>query len=71
MVRQCLSTWLKEKDIMARHKSTETHAFIRRPCESGGCLDLEFGHRSQRPLIATWILETALMFGLYKKQSRN
>lgn len=56
---------------MARHKSTETHAFIRRPCESGGCLDLEFGHRSHRPLIATWILETALMFGLYKKQSRN
>lgn len=56
---------------MARHKSTEPHPFIRRPCESGGCLDFEFGHRSHRQLIASWILETALMFGLYKKQSRN
>jgi len=51
---------------MKSSSSMETNQFLRRPQGSGGEFQMQNKYGPYRPLIAAWLLQTVLTFGLYK-----
>jgi len=56
---------------MSKPSSNQAQAFIRRSSGTGVFRESGCGQEAYRPLVAAWIIETALIFRLYKKVSRN